>query len=171
MNAPVAPAALAASYARIKEQLLSDHPELASDDQALIDTLDGQSDLADVVAMLVRKAREDDAHAKALKSIEADNEARRHRYERRAERKMDAALSLMEQVGRATVDAPDCTVSIRHNPPKAEVYDLDALPAAYVRITRTPDRNKLREAMAMDKAEIPGARLGNGSTSLRVLWR
>lgn len=171
MNAPVAPAALAAAYQRVKDILLESYPELAEDDPALIDTLDGQTALADVVAALVRRAREDDAKAEAVRKIEGDNAARRARFEYRSERQMTAALFLMEQVGRTKVEAPDLTISLRHNPPRVEVYDPDALPAAYVKITKSPDKASLREALANDGAEIPGARLGNGSSSLSVRAR
>ncbi len=65
----------------------------------------------------LREAREAEAHAEALKSIIADNKARKDRLETKAEKIRAAVAQAMAEAGLPKITAPDLTVSFRANKP------------------------------------------------------
>ena len=67
-------------YETIREQLIHEY-ELLPEDQCLIDTLDGITDLKDKIAALVRDSVRTKAMAAALKIIIEDNIVRKRRFE------------------------------------------------------------------------------------------
>ena len=77
----------------IKEKFLADNPGI--DDQALADTVEGLSDLPDILAAIVRDALEAETYAVALK-VRMDQMAERlERFEHRAERDRAIARDVM----------------------------------------------------------------------------
>lgn len=163
-------AALSEDYKRQKAGLLEAYPELREDPQALADTLEGISDLKDVAARFICDALDDDALAEALNArIDAMTERRRRLSERAAKRKA-IALSLMSGVDMPRLDHPEFTASVRMSPPKVMVTDENAIPDAFVRITRAPNKTALRDALERGE-DIPGASLSNGSQTLQVRTR
>ena len=61
-----------ATYNQLRENLLRNHPGLLEDDEALRDTLDGLSDLKDVLVTIVESAIEDESLAEAIGRTGAD---------------------------------------------------------------------------------------------------
>ena len=158
---------IAAEYRRHREALLADYPELADDDQALSDTLDGETDAIDVIARFIREGREDEAMAAALDAMMKDMGERKARIRSRADRRRGIALSLMQAIGERKVERPDFTASIRAVPPKVEITDEAALPDALCKVTRAPDKVAIKQAIEHGD-QVPGAVLGNGGESLTV---
>lgn len=159
--------AIAEDYKRQKAGLLEAFPELADDNIALADTLDGLNDLTDVVARFIREALEDEALAEALNSRIGDMTERRRRLSDRAAKRKAIALSLMNSVEMPRVEQPEFTASASYSRRAVVVTDENALPDQYVRITRAPDKKALHEALASGNT-IPGASLGNGHPTLLV---
>lgn len=159
--------ALAEDYKRQKEGLLEAYPELAEDGIALADTLEGLSDLKDVVSRFIRDAREDEARAKALSGIIEEMAERKRRLNDRAAKREAIAMSLMLSVELTRVEQPDFTASVGWSRRPVVVTDEATLPDAFVRVTRAPDKTAIGKALA-DGTEIPGAVLGNGHRVLTV---
>lgn len=159
------PFALAELYRRYREQLLADHPDI--DPETLADTLEGISMLPEIIAKLVRSSREDEAQALALKSMIADMQERKARFERRAEKRMDMVLALMDAAGMKKHEEPDFTVSLKANPARVVVSDDAQIPDAYCRISRLPNLNDIRAALK-NNVIIPGASLSNGGIGLSL---
>lgn len=159
---------LAADYLRLRADLLAEYPELADDVQALADTLDGISDAHDAVRSLIRGEREDKAMAAALGTVIGEYAARKSRIEARADRRREAALRLMQAMDERKIVAPEFTVSIRTVPPKADVYDEEALPETLwdYKTVRSLNRDRLKAALAA--GDVPGARLTNGAETIAV---
>ena len=65
----------------------------------------------------LREAREAEAHAEALKSIIADNKARKDRLETKAEKIRAAVAQAMADAGLPKIVSADLTVSFRANKP------------------------------------------------------
>ena len=162
MNAPVS--ILAATYKRIKAELLAEYPDLADDAEALADTLDGLTEAGDVVASLVRRAREAEAFAAANKRLAKDYQERASYLELRSDRLRASALSLMEAMGEKKIKRPEFTVSITHTKGQLEVYDEDQLPEGFFKYRREVDRT----ALAAAAEPPPGTRMTNGSSHLTV---
>lgn len=165
------PFALATLYAYQRGLLISEFPELQEDTLALADTLDGISMLPDVLASLLRSAIEDEAIADALTNVIIKaNQERRDRFERRAAKRRQMVQALMEHAGMTKLERPDLTASIRNIPAGVIITDEAALPDNMVRISRSPDKTAIKNALNAGEA-IPGATLGNGHTSLTIRTR
>lgn len=165
MNAPILPNALAELWRRQREAILVEYPDI--DETTLADTLDGNSMLPDMLAGMVRIARERDAQALALKSMIGDMQERKARFERGAERLREAVFLLMEQAGIPKIERPDFSASIRNNPARVIITDEATVPDQYCRISRLPNLNDIRAALK-DNIAIPGVTLGNGGRSIAV---
>lgn len=157
----------AAEWNRVRDSLLAEYPELADDSDALTDTLDGEAQALDLVARLIRDAREDDSMADALTPMQRDMAERKSRLASRADKRRDAALKLMNAIGERKIVRPDFTASVRAAPPKVIVTDDAALPDAVCKFERKPDRSAIKEALERGEA-VAGAMLGNGSETLTI---
>jgi hypothetical protein len=156
----------ASNHERLRAQLLSDFPD--ADDQTLQDTLEGLSDLPDMLAAVLRSQLEDLMSAKALRGRIAEMETRLARFERRAEKKRQLVTTVMEHAQLRKIVQPDFTASLRRTPPGLRVYDEGRIPNSFWR----PEPAKLdrRAVLAALKAgqDINGAALDNGSMTLAV---
>lgn len=163
-------AALTQQYLRLRDDLLAEYPELADDGITLADTLEGESDLPTVIGRFIRDARRDEALADGLGVLIKDEQERKSRLGARADKRRRIALALMNAVELPKIEAPDFTASVRFVPPRVEIADETALPDTYCKLTRTPDKNAIKEALGRGE-EIPGAFLGNGSETLTIRTR
>lgn len=165
------PFALAQLYAYQRGLLISEFPELQEDTLALADTLDGISMLPDVLASLLRSAIEDEAIADTLSNVIIKaNQERRDRFERRAAKRRQMVQALMEQAGMTKLERPDLTASIRNVPPGVVITDEAALPDQFIKITRTPKKADIRDALGRGET-VEGALLGNASQTLTIRTR
>jgi hypothetical protein len=162
--------ALAEQYRRFREDLLREHPELVDDGETLADTLEGIADLPDVLAAFIRNARRDEAMASGLAELIEGETSRKARLLARAAKRRHIVHALMESVEMGKLEQPDFTASIRSVPPKVEITDEAALPDSYVRVVRSPDKTAIKDALKRGEP-VPGAVLGNGSTTLTVTTR
>jgi hypothetical protein len=162
-----APASLVAEYQRVREMLLASFPELADDEQALADTLEGETDLADAVASLIRGARQDEAFEEAGAKIAAEQRERASRYGQRAIKQRDAALSLMQAAGLSKIERPDFTASVGKGVAKVIVKEEAAIPAEFCRLKRAPNLVAVAGALKAGQP-IPGALLSNAEPTLTV---
>lgn len=159
---------VAAEWLRTKERLRAEFPELEQDLETFADTLDGEAQAMDVIAGLVRWAREDDAHAKADRVL-ADDYAERARYlEARSEKRKAAALQLMEAIGEKTLRRPEFTLSVVNRPPKlGSNLDEAQIPDRFFDTKRVVNRVRLVDALR-EGEQVSGAYLTNSEPSLTV---
>ena len=113
----------------LRARLLAEIPDL--DAQTLADTLEGQSDLREMLAEIVRSALEDETLVAALATRLADMQARRERLAARAARKRQLALRAMCEGEIAKLEQPDFTAALRQTAPALAVMAEDKIPAAY----------------------------------------
>ena len=113
----------------LRKRLLAEIPDL--DAETLSDTLEGITDLKEMLAELVRSALEDEALAAGLSTRLSDMKARLERLETRAKRKRLLALKTMTEAAIAHLEQPDFTASLRPAAPALEVVAEDKIPAAY----------------------------------------
>ena len=113
----------------LRDRLLAEIPDL--DAETLADTLEGITDLKEMVAELVRSALEDEALAAGLSTRVSDMKARLERFETRAKRKRQLALRTMGEAEMAKLEQSDFTASLRQAAPALEVVAEHKIPAAY----------------------------------------
>lgn len=123
----------------------------------------------------LREAREAEAHAEALKSIIADNKARKDRLETKAEKIRAAVAQAMAEAGLPKITAPDLTVSLRQNKPQLVIDrdpTADDLPhvGEWIEAKTTYGWNKAAVRRALEEGGMPFefAHLTNGSASVQV---
>ena len=113
----------------LRARLLSEIPDL--DAQTLADTLEGLSNLREMLTEIIRSALEDETLVAALATRVADMQARRERLAARAARKRQLALRAMCEAEIAKLEQPDFTAALRQAAPALAVVDEDKIPAAY----------------------------------------
>ncbi len=154
----------------LREQLALKFPELREDEQALADTLEGMTDLTDMLAELIRSSLDDKALVIALKQREADMRERRERFETRAQKKRDLVWTTMERAAIKQINMPDLTASLRTSKPKVVVHDESTVPSQFW-IPQEPKLDRvelLRQLQSHGGIAIPGVTLANAPPTLTV---
>ncbi len=117
------------SHVRCRELLLAELPGL--DETTRADTLEGATNLQELLAELVRSALEDEALSTGLSTRLTDMKARIERLNLRAERKRALAVAAMTEADIKSLLEPDFTASLRRAPPRLDVIAEDRIPPAY----------------------------------------
>ena len=153
-------------YQLVKQRLLTEYPNL--DEQTLADTLEGITDLHEMIAAVIRSALVDEALQVGLRSRLDDMKERLSRVELRSEKKRQLALDAMSEVGLRKLEQPDFTASVRAGLPALVVVTETEIPQGYW-VPQPPKVN--RQALLADMKrgdQIPGVQLGNPKPILTV---
>lgn len=155
-----------ATYLALRDRLQVAEPDL--DEQTLADTIEGLTDLHEILAAIVRSAIVDEAMAEGLRGRITEMTARLNRLEDRASKRRQIARDVMIEASIKTVTAPDLTISVRPGSPSLVVTDEAAIPANYW-VAREPrlDRQALNADLKRDLA-IPGVCLKTPEPVLSV---
>jgi hypothetical protein len=156
----------ASKYQTLRERLLADWPTL--EDDCLLDTLEGITDLHEMIAAVIRSALVDEALQAGLRTRLEEMRQRLARLEERGAKKRQLALDAMCEVGLKKLEQPDFTASARAGLPHLLIVADDVIPDPYW----VPQPPKLdRQSLLADLKRgdvIPGAQLGNPKPSLAV---
>jgi hypothetical protein len=159
MNVEIA----AVTYRTIRDRLRAQDPTI--DEQTLADTVEGLTNLHEIVTAIIRSALADEALATRLKCRIADMQGRLERLQDRAAKRRQIAKDVMVEL------APDFTASIRPGMPALVLLNEDAVPSIYWQ----PGEPRLkRQQLACDLkegAEVAGATLSNPEPVLSVRTR
>lgn len=156
-----------AIHAELRDRLKAVYG-LDDDDPALIDTLEGLSDLDAAIAAVVREAREAEANANALDTIIEANRQRKARWERKRESLRDLASWAMSEANLKKIVTADLTVSLRAGKPKI-IIDEGALAVEFMKsvVTTKPDRDAVKAAV--EAGSVPnGVTVSNAAPVLSV---
>jgi Siphovirus Gp157 len=155
-----------AKYQILKEWLVADFP--SADEETLRDTLEGITDLHEMIAAVIRSALVDEALQTGLRSRLEDMRLRITRLEERGLKKRQLALEVMVEVGLTKLEQPDFTASARAGSPSLVVTAEDLIPEDYW----VPQAPKLsRQALLSDLKQgvgVSGAHLSNAQPVLTV---
>ena len=156
----------ATTYRAVRERIRTQDPEL--DEQTLIDTVEGLTDLHEILAAIVRAALADEALATGLKSRIAEMQERLERLQERAAKRRQIVKDTMVELDLKKLTAPDFSASIRPGMPALMVIDETAVPSIYWE-PREPrlDRQGLLAELKQG-AEITGVTLSNPEPVLSV---
>lgn len=138
------------------------------DAQLILDTIEGETDLAEACVAVLEECNEDEILIKGLAVHIADLTTRKGRMEKSVETRRNIILMAMEKAGLGTIRSPLGTMSARPTPPKAVIADEALIPAKFWK----PSDPKLDRAALVDALksgeQIPGASLSNGGVTLSV---
>ena len=145
--------------------------DLQIDEQTLADTVEGLTDLHEILQAVIRAALADEALARGLKCRISDMQCRLDRLEDRASKRRQIAKDVMVELDLKRITAPDFSASLRPGLPALVVLNEDAVPSIYWQ----PGEPRLkRQVLASDLkegAEIAGATLSNPEPVLSVRTR
>jgi Arc/MetJ-type ribon-helix-helix transcriptional regulator len=148
--------------------LLREYPELMDDDVARLDTLEGATDIREVLIRLARALDETKALEEGVHARIAELTARQGRFVSRGEMLRDLIFKVLESANLKKVELPEATLSLRNGVPRLTgEADPASLPDDLVKITRAVDRKKVREAIEAGQI-VPGFTLSNAQPSLTV---
>jgi hypothetical protein len=116
-------------YQGVRDRLRTEDPDL--DEQTLADTVEGLTDLHDIIAAIMRSALTDEALAEGLKARLADMEERRNRLLDRASKRRTVARDVMVDAQITKITAADFTLSVRPGTPALVVVNEAEIPLAY----------------------------------------
>lgn len=155
-----------ASYNEIGRRLKMEDPDI--DEQTLADTIEGLTDLHEIVAAIMRSALIDEALVEGLRRRVSEMKARLERIEDRASKRRQIARDVMVDLGIKKITAPDFTLSIRPGTPSLVVVDEEAIPEAFFE----PQKPKLNRQALLNNLRrgdpIAGVALGNPQPVLSV---
>ena len=156
----------AMSYQVIRDRIRADDPQI--DEQTLADTVEGLTDLHEIIAAIIRAALADEALATGLKGRIAEMQDRLERLQDCAAKRRQIAKDVMVELDLKKITAPDFTVSIRPGMPALLVLDETAVPSIYWE-PREPRLNR-QELLSDLKGgtEVSGVSLSNPEPVLSV---
>ena len=159
----------AARYQAVRNRIRAQDPQI--DEQTLADTVEGLTDLHEIVTAIIRSALADEVLVTALKCRISDMQGRLDRLQDRASKRRQIAKDVMIELDLKKLNAPDFTASIREGTPALMVLNEDAVPKIYwqpgePRLKRQVLTNDLKQG-----EEIAGVALSNPKPVLSVRVR
>ena len=119
----------ATTYRAIRDRIRAHDPQI--DEQTLADTVEGLTDLHEIVQAVIRAALTDEALATGIKCRIADMQGRLDRLQDRASKRRQIAKDVMVELDLKKLTAPDFSASIRPGTPALMVIDEAAVPSIY----------------------------------------
>ena len=159
----------AVTYLAVRDRIRAHDPHI--DEQTLADTVEGLTDLHEIVTAIIRSALADEALATGLKSRIAEMQGRMDRLEDRASKRRQIAKDVMVELDLKKITAPDFSVSIRPGLSSLMVIDESAVPSIYWQ--PSAPRLKRQELLSELKggAEVEGVALSNPEPVLSIRVR
>lgn len=142
------------------------HDELADDERAWLDLLEGETDLYEWVRRLLGKIEDDEGVEASLATQISDRSLRKSRAGERIKAARQAISALLETAKLSKLELPEATVSVRDVPPKPIVVDEAAIPDEFCRTVRKPDMALIKAGM--ESGEVPGVSRDNGGVTLTI---
>jgi Siphovirus Gp157 len=156
----------ASNYQMLRERLLAEWPTL--EDDCLLDTLEGITDLHEMIAAVIRSALVDEALQAGLRTRLEEMRRRLARLEERGAKKRELALHAMCEVGLNKLEQPDFTASARAGLTPLVIVADDVIPEPYW-VPQPPKLDRQSLLADLKRGEvIPGAQLGNPKPTLAV---
>ena len=156
-------------YRSIRDRIQAQDPQI--DEQTLADTVEGLTDLHEILAAVIRSALADEALVLGLKCRIADMQGRLDRLQDRASKRRQIAKDVMTELNLKKLTAPDFTASLRPGTPSLMVIDEAAIPKIYWE-PQEPRLNRQELASELKQgAEISGVALSEPNPVLSVRTR
>jgi Siphovirus Gp157 len=166
MSSPAVLALETARYGSLSEELRARFADL--DEETLQDTLEGLSELPELLKAIMRSSLLDEALAFGLKGRLSEMKERLDRLVERSSRKRELVCESMVRSGLTKILAEDFAVSLRQGLPKLEILDEAKISGPYL-IPQPPRLDRAGLLSALKRGElVEGASLIEGQPHLHV---
>lgn len=137
------------------------------DAETFWDTLDGETDVMDVIGHLIRQRIEADAFAEASANVAADYVARARRLRERSTAINRALGDILDATGQRKVSHPLATVSRTSGRLSCHITDESEIPSQLTVTTVKPDTAAIKKQLEAGET-VPGAELVRGPDGLTM---
>lgn len=149
------------------QRLLVDCPELRDDDEALVLSLESETDATELCTRLVRKIKENEAHSNGVAAYIAELRQRQEMFERRDIGLRAILLQIMEAAGVAKLPLAIATLSATPSQ-HVVVVEPAAVPAEYRRQPPwEPMKKEIKSALKAGM-EVSGCVLSNPEPHITI---
>lgn len=147
--------------------LLADYPQLADDQELLKDTLEGNTRFNELMERFLGEMRENETLAEAVSERVGRLRERQTRLTHRAQFFRALMHRLMDFAGIKALNLPEAKISVVNSPDKVIITDESAIPDAFMRVTKEPNKTAIKNALK-NGSNVTGATLSNGGTTIQV---
>ena len=166
MNSPAIMHSEVNKYLILAEQLKARFGEI--DEETLADTLEGVSQLPEMITEIVRSGLEDEVLVNALKQRMDEMQTRLTRLKERHDKKRAMAAWAMSQAEIRRIQASDFSLSLRPGSQRLEVCDETRLPLQFL-VPQPPRLDRAGISALLKRGEtVEGAVLVQGEPTIQV---
>jgi len=131
------------------------HDVLNEDERLYLDTLEGETDLYELVRKLLEQIEHDEGIQSQLAEQISDRLARKSRAAERVKHNREAIMALLECASLDKLTLAEATVSVRETKPRLAVNDPEAVPEDFVTLTPKPTMEAIKLAFSPDDETLP----------------
>lgn len=135
------------------------------DDQTFLDTLDGETDVMDMIGYLVKSRVEAQEVEKAMKEIAATYTARARRFAAQSNACVKGMGALLDATGQTKITHDLATISRTKPRVSMQITDAGAIPTQLCK--HVPDNAEIKAQLEAGEV-VPGAELLTGDAGLTV---
>lgn len=150
---------------RLKEMLREEDGSI--DEALLLDTIEGETNLHEMLLEIEDRIAEYDMQAKAVQLRIDDLVKRKSRYKASADTLRTTVLSAMDKAGIRKIEGSLATLSVGRKPRSLVVEDESIIPSDYFKTQLVLDKKKLIEDLK-DGNSVTGACMDNGGIKLQI---
>ena len=155
-----------AHHEYLRQQLEDQFPDI--DEETLLDTLEGITDLHEMIAEVVRSRQDDLTYIAAVRARISDMQERLARLDQRADKKKEIVTSVLERAGIKKITEADFTLTLRSTNPPLVVIEEKQIPEEFWKPQPAKlDRQGLISALKSGRG-VSGVTLGNGGVTISV---
>lgn len=161
------PLLAAEDVAREINALMAEYPQLADDEELLRDMLEGNTRFDSIMDRLLSEMRDNETLAEASAQRIGKIRERQTRLVHRAQFLRGLMHRLLTLTGLKSVALAEAKISVVNSPDKVIITDESAIPDAFMKITKEPNKTAIKNAIKSGQL-IPGATMSNGGTTISV---
>ena len=137
------------------------------DQETFLDTLDGETDVVDVIGWLIEQRGEAQAFASACKQYAAEYTERQKRFEVKAKKMASTIGDILDATEQTKITHPLATVSRTKGRQRVVINDETAVPSQLCVTTVKPDNLAIKKQLEAGE-EVPGAELVTGDKGVTI---
>lgn len=145
----------------------SELAEYKDDSQAFWDTLDGETDVMQLVGTIIEEIVEADEGQKMVSQIIEKYSTRRTYLKSKTKRLRKSLEYILMSTGQKSIPHPFATISMRGGSESLNIYDEASIPSQLTKTTTTPDTAEIKKQIKAG-VQIDGAELVTGPEILSL---